>query len=65
MFAAGWACLMAVMGPWAAMASQARTVNTPDELSQFLSVNIVDIVGFLVLLALGIALRKNRPRTAG
>jgi hypothetical protein len=58
-FVAGWACLMAVMGPWAAMASLARSVNTPDENSPFLSVNLVDIAGFLVLLAWGIALRRN------
>ena len=56
---AGWACLMAVMGPWAAMASQATTVNAPVGFSPFLSVNIVDIGGFLILLALGIVLRKN------
>jgi hypothetical protein len=58
-FVAGWACLMAVMGPWAAMASQARILNTPYEISQFLSVNLGDIVGFLVLLPWGIALRRN------
>jgi hypothetical protein len=58
-FAAGWACVMAVMGPWAAMVSQARTLNTPYEGTQFLSVNIVDIAGFLVLLAWAIVLRKN------
>jgi hypothetical protein len=58
-FAAGWACLMAVMGPWAAMVSQASTLNTPGGDTQFLAVNFVDIAGFLVLLAWGIALRKN------
>jgi len=58
-FMAGWACLMAVLGPWAAMASQAQTFGTPNEDPQFLSVNIVDIVGFLALLAWGITLRKN------
>jgi hypothetical protein len=57
--AAGWTCLMAVMGPWAAMASQARIMNTPYESSQFLSVNLLDVAGFLVLLAWGIVLRKN------
>jgi hypothetical protein len=57
-FAAGWACLMALMGPWAVVVSQVRTVNIP-EISPFLSVNIVDLAGFLVLLACGIALRKN------
>src|SRR5215472_13360126 len=45
--AAGWACLMAVLGPWAAMVSEARILNTPDGDPQFLSVNFVDIAGFL------------------
>lgn len=58
-FAAGWAVLMAVFGPWAAMAAQAAALNTKFSDPSFLSVNIVDIVGFLVLLAWGIALRKN------
>lgn len=59
-FAAGWACLMAVMGPWAAMASQAVNLrNPPLGDPQFISVNIVDLGGFLALLAWGIALRKN------
>lgn len=58
-FAAGWACLMAVMGPWAAMVSQARLINTPNESPQFLSVNLLDIAGFVVLLVWRIALRKN------
>jgi len=60
-FLAGWACLMAVLGPWAALASDAANLNTPANAlaPQFLSVNIVDIGGFLVLLAWGISLRKN------
>jgi hypothetical protein len=60
-FLAGWACLMAVLGPWAAMASDAVNLKTPDNAlaPQFLSVNFVDIGGFLVLLAWGISLRKN------
>jgi hypothetical protein len=58
-FAAGWACLMLVMGAWASMASPARFVNAPDATPQFLSVNIVDLATFAVLLAWGIALRKN------
>ena len=57
-FAAGWACFMTLMGPWAVVTSQVRTVNIPES-SPFLSVNIVDLVGFLVLLTWGIALRKN------
>ncbi len=59
-FAAGWACLMAVMGPWAAMASEAVNLhNPPLGDPPFISVNIVDIVGFLALVAWGFALRKN------
>lgn len=58
---AGWACLMGVLGPWAVMASDAVNLNTPGNAlePQFLSVNLVDIGGFLILLAWGIALRKN------
>ena len=58
-FAAGWACLMAVMGPWAAIASQLTALHTPYFDPAFLALNLVDISGFLVLLAWGIALRKN------
>lgn len=58
-FAAGWACLMAVLGPWAALASLAVNLHTPGFSSAFLSVNIVDIGGFLILLGWGVALRKN------
>jgi hypothetical protein len=57
--AAGWACLMAIMGPWAAMASQMTQMHRPGFYPQFLAINLVDIGGFLVLLAWGIALRKN------
>ena len=57
--AVGWACLMAVLGPWAAMAAQAVQLHGPLYDPPFLSVNIVDIGGFLVLLAWGIALRRN------
>lgn len=59
-FAAGWACLMAVLGPWAVLASASNDfkVHGPAPVP-FLSVNLVDIGGFLILLAWGIALRKN------
>jgi hypothetical protein len=58
--AAGWACLMAVMGPWAAIASTLYVVKLhgPSPYA-FISVHVVDIGGFLILLAWGIALRKN------
>lgn len=55
----GWVCLMAVLGPWAALASQATQIGTPTSDPQFLAVNIVDIGGFVALFAWGIALRKN------
>jgi hypothetical protein len=58
-FAAGWACLMAVMGPLAAMVAQAFSLRGPFFDPPFLSVNIVDIGSFLVLLAWGISLRRN------
>jgi hypothetical protein len=58
-FAAGWACLMAVVGPWAVMASLAVNRHTPDFTPWFLSVNIVNLGGFLVLTAWGLMARKN------
>jgi hypothetical protein len=58
-FAAGWACVMAVMGPWAAIESLAVNLHGVSIDPPFLSVNLVDIVGFLALLAWGIALRKD------
>lgn len=57
--AAGWACLMAMLGPWAVMDSLAVNLGLPNGDPPFLSVNIVDLAGFLILLAWGIALRKN------
>ncbi len=53
--AAGWACLMAVVGPWAALSKLAQD----SEFVAFLSVNIVDLGGFLVLLVWGLTLRTN------
>lgn len=58
-FAVFWAGLMAVMGPWAAIAVQVATLHTKFADPPFLALNLVDIVGFLALLAWGIALRKN------
>ncbi len=59
-FAAGWACLMAVLGPWAALSSLAVNIQKPVDITPaFLSVNLVDIAGFLALLAWGFTLRKN------
>jgi hypothetical protein len=51
---------MAVLGPWAAISSQAVNLHNPAMFDPpFLSVNIVDILGFLVLLMWGLALRQN------
>lgn len=58
-FAAAWTCLMAVLGPWAVMASLAVNLNTPGFTPAFLSVNIVDLAGFLIFIAWGLASRKN------
>jgi hypothetical protein len=58
-FAVFWAALMAVMGPWAAIASQVAAANTQFADSSFLALNLVDIGGFLALLGWGVALRKN------
>lgn len=57
--AAGWACLMAVLGPWAALSSLAVNLNLPAGDTPFFSVNVVDIGGFLVLLVWGLTLRTN------
>ncbi len=60
-FAVGWACLMAVMGPVAFIAIVAQDAKLHGPFPYpFISVHVVDIGGFLVLLlACGIALRKN------
>ena len=58
-FAAGWACLIAILGPWAAMDSQVVHLSSPAIPPQFISVHIADMAGFLVLLAWGLTLRRN------
>ena len=58
-FTAAWACLMAVLGPWAVIASDVANLNLPTGDPPFLSVNIVDVSSFLIFVAWGIALRKN------
>jgi hypothetical protein len=55
---AGWACLMAVLGPWAAMVAKGPVPSGPPS-PQFLSIQFGGISAFLVLLAWGISLRKN------
>lgn len=58
-FMAGWAGLMAVMGPVAAVVRQIVSAGPNTSDPPFLAVNILDLGGFLILLAWGIALRKN------
>lgn len=58
-FAAGWAVLMVVVGPWTAIAWQAVHVEKFMLPPQFLMINLLDIVGFAVLLTWGLTLRKN------
>jgi hypothetical protein len=50
---------MAVMGPAAAVSRQIVNAGANTSDPPFLSVNMVDVGGFLVLLAWGLALRKN------
>jgi hypothetical protein len=57
--AAGWACLMGVLGPWAAMASKAVELHGPRYNPPFLAINFVEMAGFIALLGWGIALRRN------
>jgi len=59
LFAAGWACVMVVVGPWTAMAWQAVHVQKFMLPPQFLMINLLDIVAFVILLSCGLALRKN------
>ena len=57
---AAWACLMGVMGPVAVYTVVMMRVKGHGPFPYpFMSVHIVDIGGFLVLLAIGIAMRRN------
>lgn len=56
---AAWACLMGVLGPWAAVASQSQDLHGPQYEPPFLAVQFGNIPVFLFLVAWGIALRKN------
>ncbi len=56
----GWACLMGVMGPVGVYTALMMNVKAHGPFPYpFFAVHAVDIGGFLVLLAIGIALRKN------
>jgi len=52
----GWACLMAIFGPWAALSIGTLVLPHSDP---FLSVQLIDIVAFLGLLTGGFTLRRN------
>jgi hypothetical protein len=58
-FCVGWAGLMAVMGPWAALADQISLLPTQYFEPQFLAVQLFDLAEFLALLSWGILLRTN------
>jgi hypothetical protein len=58
-FVVGWAGFMAIMGPWAAFASQTLVLHGPEYDPPFLSIQLGGITEFLILLAWGISLRKN------
>lgn len=59
-FAAGWACLMAIMGPWAAIADIFYFLKLyrpgPDP---FIATQATNLIWFVALVTAAIALRKN------
>ena len=62
--AAGWVCVMAVLGPWAATAAKGPVASGPAS-PQFLSDQLGDLFVFLALVAWGIALEGILPRIGG
>ncbi len=59
-FLVAWACLMGMMGPVGAYSAFMMNVKAHGlSAYPFIAVHFVDIGGFLVLLAIGIRLRKN------
>ena len=64
-FAAFWTCLMAVFGPLGVMASMVVNLHAPIPAITpgFLSVNIVDLAGFLIFIGWGLASRRNPAST--
>ncbi len=58
--AAAWTALMAVVGPWAILSSQAVNLHNPAISSpQFLSVAFSNVLCFAALVVCGVLLRKN------
>ncbi len=59
-FLVAWACLMGIMGPVGVYTAIMMQVKAHGPFPYpFITVHVVDIGGFLILLAIGIALRKN------
>jgi hypothetical protein len=56
---AGWAGLMLILGPWAALASQTVVIPGPNYDPPFLSVQFGGVTAFFLLLIWGIVLRGN------
>lgn len=56
---AGWACLMGVLGPWAAIVSQVLHLHGGGLAPAFLAVQLGGVASFLILAIVGITLRKN------
>jgi len=56
---AGWACMMAVLGPWAAIASQVLHLHGGGLAPAFLAIQMGGVASFLLFVIVGITLRKN------
>lgn len=55
---AAWACIMAILGPWASMVAKGPVPAGPAS-PQFLSIQFGAILAFVVFVVWGITLRKN------
>lgn len=55
---AAWACVMAILGPWASMVAKGPVPSGPAS-PQFLSIQFGAILAFVVFVVWGIALRNN------
>lgn len=54
-----WLPLIAVLGPWAAFASQSVIIPGPNYDPAYLSIQLGDVAGLLILAVWGLTLRKN------
>ncbi|MDE3199615.1 MAG: hypothetical protein KGN79_01740 [Acidobacteriota bacterium] len=55
----GWACVMLVMGPWAAVASQSQVLYGPSYDPPYLALQLGDIFLFALFLGWAVLTRKN------